>query len=176
MTARPNFDFYDIDQFRKTKNMWNKKRSLGIFHTNICSLQSNINNLEDLLHDLDYTFDVIAVSETWNPEKSKASFLPKRLDGYHEYHGVTGSSLKGGCGFYIKDTFTPIPRNDLGFKITTSGSETENCWIELINNAGPNVLIGVFYRHPSKNNLLFQEKLKLTLKKINREKKKTIIC
>ena len=71
MTLKPNFDYYDIDEFRKAKNLWNKKKSLGIFHTNICSLQSNIDSLEDLLHDLEYTFDVIALTETWNPEKNK---------------------------------------------------------------------------------------------------------
>ena len=25
MTMRPNFDYYDIDQFRKVKPLWNKK-------------------------------------------------------------------------------------------------------------------------------------------------------
>ena len=176
MTLKPNFDYYDIDEFKKTKNLWNKKKSLGIFHTNACSLQANIDKVEDLLHDMDYSFDIIALSETWNPENTKDSFRPKRLEGYLEYHGVTGSSMKGGCGFYVKENFTPIPRNDLEFKISDIGSETENCWIELVNNSGPNVLVGVFYRHPSKNNSLFLEKLKVTLKKINREKKKTIIC
>ena len=39
MTMRPNFDYYDIDQFRRVKNTWNKKKSIGIFHTNIFSLQ-----------------------------------------------------------------------------------------------------------------------------------------
>ena len=116
------------------------------------------------------------MSETWNPEKNKDSFLPKKLEGYLDYHGVEGSSLKGGCGFYVKDNYTPIPRKDLEFKVTNTGSETENCWIELVNNAGPNVLVGVFYRHPSKDTEQFHENLKNTLKKINREKKKTIIC
>ena len=84
--------------------------------------------------------------------------------------------MKGGCGFYVKDNFTPIPRTDLEFKIDNIGSECENCWIELVNNSGPNVLVGVFYRHPSRENSLFLSKLKSTLKKINGEKKKTIIC
>ena len=176
MTLKPKFDYYDVDEFRKIKNLWNKKKSFGIFHTNICSLQANVDKLEDLLHDLDYSFDVIALSETWNPEKSKDSFRAKRLEGYLEYHGVTGSSMKGGCGFYVKENFTPVPRTDLEFKISETGVESENCWIELVNNSGPNVLVGVFYRHPSRNNSLFQEKLKATLKKVNREKKKTIIC
>ena len=99
---------------------------------------------------MDYAFDVIALSETWNPEKNKQNFSPKTIEGYHEYIGVEGSSLKGGCGFYVKDSFTPIPRKDLEFKISETGCETENCWIELVNESGPNVLVGVFYRHPSK--------------------------
>ena len=45
-----------------------------------------------------------------------------------------------------------------------------------MNESGSNVLVRVIYRHPSKNNDIFLEKLKLTLKKVNREKKKTIIC
>ena len=103
-------------------------------------------------------------------------FSPKRIEGYLDYYGMEGSSLKGGCGLYIKNTFTPIPRKDLEFKITHQGCEPENCWNELVNESGPNVLVGVFYRHPSRNNNIFIEKLKTTLKKVNREKKKTIIC
>ena len=124
------------------------------------------------MHDLDYSFDIIALSETWNPEKNKDSFSPKKIEGYLDYHGVTGSSLKGGCGFYVKDNFTPIPRKDLEFKVTSTGSETENCWIELVNNAGPNVLVGVFYRHPSKDTELFLENLKKTLKKSTERKRR----
>ena len=82
----------------------------------------------------------------------------KKIDGYLDYYGVEGSSMKGGCGFYIKDTFAPIPRTDLEFKISDAGSETENCWIELVNNSGPNVLVGVFYNHPSRENTLFLSK------------------
>ena len=73
---------------------------------------------------------------------------------------------------YIKNTFTPIPRQDLEFKISDQDKETENCWIELVNEGGPNVLVGVFYRHPSRNNHLFQDKLKTVLKKVTREKVK----
>ena len=176
-TVKPNFDYYDVNEFKKAKSIWNKTKTLSLIHTNMCSLQANIGDFEDLLHDLDFSFDIIACSETWNNEKSETPFLPKKLEGYLPYHGTTGSSLKGGCGFYVKDTFTPIPRRDLEFKISEKGSESENCWIELVNNSGPNVIIGVFYRHPSRNEKNpFLDKLKITLKKITREKKKTIIC
>ena len=175
-TIKRNFDYYEVDTFRNRSSLWNKSKSISIFHTNICSLQANIENLEDLLHDMDHKFDIIALTETWNPEMKKSDFNPKRIEGYLDYQGMTGSSLKGGCGLYIKDTFTPIPRKDLEFKISEVDKQTENCWIELVNENGPNVLVGVYYRHPSKNNHLFQEKLKCVLKKVNKEKKKTIIC
>ena len=131
-----------------------KQRFVTFLHSsfphegNLC--KKNVDSLEDLLHDLDYAFDVIALTETWNPEKSKDTFRAKQIPGYLDYFGVEGSSMKGGCGFYIKDSFTPIPRKDLEFKITDTGAETENCWIELVNNSGPNVLVGAFYRHPSR--------------------------
>ena len=104
--AKSNFDYYDVDCFRNRKSLWEKQKTIGLFHTNICSLQANIEQLEDLLHDMDYSFDIIALTETWNPSKSKESFAPKRIEGYLDYLGVEGSSLKGGCGFYIKDIYT----------------------------------------------------------------------
>ena len=55
-----------------------------------------------------YDFDVIALSETWNPANANNLFLPKHIEGYHDYVGTTGSSLKGGCGFYIKDNLSPV--------------------------------------------------------------------
>ena len=166
-TPKPNFDYFDVDSFKKQKSLW-KEKSFSIFHTNICSLQANIENLEDLLNDLDYPFDIVALSETWNPDKLKNSFSPKRLKGYSDYYGTTGQNRKGGCGFYVRNSFTPIPRKDLEFQIKDPGCETETCWIELINERRPNVLVGVFYRHPSRENYIFQENLKKILKKIKR--------
>ena len=175
LTIKPQFDYYDVDGFIKMKSLWNKKKSFSVIHTNMCSLQANISQLRDLICDLEFSFDVIALSETWHSDKNQ-NFSPERLEGYLEYYGTKGSSLKSGCGFYVKENFTPIPRKDLEFQISDIGLETETCWIELVNDSGPNMLIGVFYRHPSKNNPIFMDKLKITLKKINREKKKTIIC
>ena len=58
-------------------------------------------------------------------ENTKVSFRPKRLEGYLEYHGVTGSSMKGGCGFYITNMLDFIPRSDLNFADTTHGNQYE---------------------------------------------------
>ena len=63
---KPNFHYYDVCDFRKTRQTWNHHNSLSIFHTNIASLQANIDKMEDLLTDLGWNFNVIALSETRN--------------------------------------------------------------------------------------------------------------
>ena len=98
-----------------------------------------------------------------------SNFLAPALYGYHDYVGTTGSSLKGGCGFYIKNTHFLL---DLEFKIVDKDAQSENYWTELINDSGPNTIIGVFYRHPSGKMDKFMTNLETTLKKIKREKKK----
>ena len=173
ISIKPQFDYYDIDEFKKAKSLvWKKTNSVSIIHTNICSLQANIDKFEDLLHDLDFSFALIALTETWHSSKNNNTFLPKKLTGHLDYIGTEGSSKKGGCGLYVKDTFTPIPRKDLEFNIRNTGSETESYWIELVNSGGPNILVGVYYRHPSSSNDDFIKKLKSTLKKANKEKNK----
>ena len=136
----------------------------------------NIEKAEDLLADLAWNFDIIALSETRNDEKNQVNFSAKQLDGYHDYVGTTGSSQNGGCGFYVKETLTPTPRKELNFKIEEIGAESETHWIELSAEVGPSTLIGVVYRHPSAKSDKFIDELVKTLKKIKKEKKKTIIC
>ena len=174
--TKPNFHYYDVDDFRKTQQTWDRHKSLSLFHTNIASLQTNFDKMEDLLVDLAWTFDIIAVSETRNDEKNKVNFNAPLMEGYHEYSGITGSSQNGGCGFYIKNTFNKNPRNEFDFKIEDQGAQSECHWEELISDKGPNILLGVFYRHPSHRADKFLAQLDTTLKKVKRENKKTIIC
>ena len=122
-------------------------------HTNISSLQYNGDNLKLLLTNLEFKFDIIALSETWNPESKAHNFQPPIIDGYKDYYGTTGSSLKGGCGLYINEDLKPLPRKDLNIKIKEIDFEMETCWYEIIFDKQPNRLIGVVYRHPTENYL-----------------------
>ena len=46
-------------------------------------------------------------------------------------------------------------------------NEFQLCWIEILHKKQPNILIGVYYRHPKKSlNEIFFEKLKRNLQKI----------
>ena len=168
---KPNYKYYDIHEFHKLIQNKISKSTTSIIHTNIGSLQANIDKLEILLNDLEFKYDVISLAETWNQDHKKQSFDPKALDGYKSYLGITGTTTNGGCGFYINEELNYIERKDLNFKFKVSDEECESIWIELINLKKPNTLIGAIYRHPTKTNTIFINTLKNTLYKIKKEKK-----
>ena len=172
-SLKPDFKYYEVDQFH---NMTAKLSDpFSLIHTNICSLQFNGDNLSNLLATLEHKFDVVAVTETWNPDYKKHTFQPPIINGYKPYKGTTGSSLKGGCGVYIRDDLKPLPRTDLNVKVKSDDTELETYWTEIIIDKQPNRLIGVVY--PTKRN---DEKcieiLNETLTKIQKENKKVLIA
>ena len=169
----PKFKYYDTHEFHQLKDKLTNPFS--IIHTNICSLQSNGEELYDLVADLEFKFDIIAVTETWNPEEKKHKFTPPIMQGYSPYQGITGSSLKGGCGVYVNTDLSFNPRKELNFKIKTDDCEIETFWIEIILDRQPNRLICVVYRHPNKRDTETTENLQKVLNKIKRENKNTLI-
>ena len=169
----PDFKYYDNHQFHTMKQKLTNPFS--IIHTNICSLQQNGENLNDLIIDLEFKFDIIAVTETWNPEDKKHKFSPPIFEGYSPYIGSTGSTLKGGCGFYVQSDLKYQPRKDLNMKIKEINCEVETFWVEIIIEKQPNILICVAYRHPKKDDKQTTEKLSETLDKLKKENKKIFI-
>ena len=169
----PNFRYYDTHEFHALKDKLSDPFS--VLHTNISSLQHNGEELFDLLADLEFKFDVVALTETWNPEDKKHKFTPPIMEGYSPYVGTTGSTLKGGCGVYINTDLSFNPRKDLNIRIQTDVCELETSWVELIFDKQPNRLIGVVYRHPKKNDSQTSDNLQATMNKIKKENKNTLI-
>ena len=103
-----NFNYYLTHDFHKLQNKNSNKTNstnFSVLHTNICSLQGNFDNLEQLLNSLECEFDIIAVTETWHTERNQ-NFIPGLLTGFQNYEGISGSTLKGGCGFCIKSNIS----------------------------------------------------------------------
>ena len=79
-----------------------------------------------LLSDLEYQFDVIALTETWLNDNNP-SFVASILPWYQKYQSKSYSTKKGGCGRYIKITIPYILRTDLNIRHKSQGSQFENC-------------------------------------------------
>ena len=58
----------------------NKHNSFSIFHLNIFSLPGNFLKMEEVLHNLDYKSNLLALTETWRTNKNLLT--PGTLSGY----------------------------------------------------------------------------------------------
>ena len=59
------FKYYTTHEFHKLKtNISRRGTNSSLFHSNICSLNGNKEKLQDFINNLDYQFDVIALTET----------------------------------------------------------------------------------------------------------------
>ena len=172
-----NFKYYAIHEFHRLCNKLKLGKSpfFSLMHTNICSLNKNLENLELLTTSLGHKFDVIALSETWITEKNESIINNLSLPGYKMYHGTLGRSLKGGCGFFVLNDLCFTPRTDLDVSYSDNESEFEANWIEIKSKNNKSSLVAVIYRHPRKrNDNKFLEYLTNTISRKIRKEKKTV--
>ena len=120
------FSYYLTHDSHKLHNKNSNKTNttFSVLHTNICSLQGNFDNLEQLLNNLECDFDIIALTETWHVVGNQ-NIIPGILAGYQNYEVISGSTLKGACGFYIKSNISFAVRPECSKKHYSSQSEYE---------------------------------------------------
>ena len=99
--------YYSPLSFSLLKNKLNKqvfRSQLTLFHNNVYSLKSNLENLQThLLHELDFHFNVIGVTETRITNSNFIDFNPN-ITGYNFEYVPTPLSA-GGVGMYIDSDF-----------------------------------------------------------------------
>ena len=172
LTTSVNSQYYDIKKFRNTKI--DKNSSFGLFHANIASLNLHIDDLRDLLSRLDFTFDVIGISEHKIKKDKKPS---NNIDilGYNEFIFEPSGTACGGTGFYIHEKHNYLERDDLRLN---SPSDFEAKFVEIVFSDRKNLVIGCIYRHPSSKICLddFNEHyIQPIIHKISKEKKECVL-
>ena len=95
-----------------------------------------------------------------------------KLNGYHPFEHLPGTSQNSGCGLYIKNNITYYCREDLFKSFSITSCEFEALWVEIISKKGPNILIAIIYRHPDKSDIKsFLHYLEQCFNKIRAENK-----
>ena len=131
-------EYYTESQINHTIT---NKQGLSIIHFNCRSINANFEKIEEFLQNIDHTFDVIALTETWLNENS----LVPELVGFKCCHQPRLNKKGGGVAMYIN--------NQLNFKIldtcTTSVNDTLECLsIEIVFDNSKNIVISCIYRQP----------------------------
>ena len=122
-------------------------------HINIRSAVKNLNKLEAYLTNLNHSFQVAAISESWLKDHNAPLYC---LDGYQAEHNVRPNKGGGGVSLYIKQDIEYITRTDL----TYQNECIESLFIEISKGQIENdsdVIIGVIYRPPNTDVQLFNE-------------------
>ena len=97
----PNFEYYQTHDFHKLSAKTAKEKTFSLMHTNICSLNANVKHLDILLDQLDFSFDLLAVLETWTAKSDHVKHIP-RLENYQSFVWGKGVTSKSACSFYIR--------------------------------------------------------------------------
>ena len=145
--------YYSIPEFESKK--FKSEKTFSILHLNIHSIELHIEDLRIVLEMLDFKFDFICLSES----KILKDINPKvniDIDGYQPPLGTSTESTKGGVLLYAKVGINFIPRDDLSGSMYKS-KELESFFVEVVNPNESNNIVGVIYRHPCMNEILFND-------------------
>ena len=93
--------------------------------TNICSLNANVKHLDILLDQLDFSFDLLAVSEKWTAKSGHLENIP-RLENYQSFVGTKEVTTKSGCGLYIRNNIKYKQRKDLDITYYDDNNEFQS--------------------------------------------------
>ena len=140
--AGVNCKYYDPDEFSSLQVNSDK---FSLFHMNIASLSTHLDELKILLGQLGHDFSIIGITET----KFQINNPPTNCDlsGYSFIHTPTEGE-KGGALLYVPNHLQFIERSDLD-TIAYKSRKLESKFIEIIQPKDKNMIVGCIYRHPS---------------------------
>src|SRR5206468_12954883 len=152
----PQCRYYSNSDFLNELNLNNSVESLRIFHINIRSLNANHSKLYQLMSILNFSFDIIILTEIW----SFNIYFFANLFPYYSFHYVlpVNSSI-GGVGAFIHNSYSMTVVSDLGFDLTLS-LPVETLFFTVSKN-NFHCLIGGLYRHPTNNISNFSNNLEI---------------
>jgi len=165
-----NSAYYSFEQFNEKINVIGKSVELGVFHLNIHSLNSKVNQFCMLMDSIGLDFDVIVLSEIWT---TNIEFYRNILKGYSLHTDLPVCGHVGGVGVFIKRSLSAYIRNDLKLPVSDK-NKVENIWFEIVKN-NKKYIVGGIYRHPNQNIIEFNDLLENNLNKLSSEKMPCLI-
>ena len=133
-------------------SVYKSKEQVSVIHFNCRSLKANYDEICQLLSELEYKFDVIAMSETWFKDNYLTDIY--NIEGYNMFTCNRKNKLGGGVLLYISEFYNCCLNEQMTFDIE---DYLEVVTIDLELTKHKNVTIGCLYRTPSCNVEKFNE-------------------
>ena len=167
-TSHHASSYYDLSEFRQ--NMTISDNDLGIIHLNIRSLVPKLDEVKFFLSSLSSDFEIICFSETW---LSKGTIDLVNFTNYNHYHTVREDGRRGGgVSVFLSYRF----KAKILDNITVVEQFIESLFVQF-KYGGKLMLVGIIYRPPSSDLLLFLSKMEDILMSIGRQKyDRVLIC
>ncbi|XP_065663007.1 uncharacterized protein LOC136085613 [Hydra vulgaris] len=161
--------YFDPYEFKIKKDL----NSFSILHLNIRSMRQNFEKFKEFLFIINYSFDVVSLSETWHDSESPLELNSKySLANYKLISQPRGSNKKGGgLGVYVLKKY----QFKIKKQLSVANNNYKSLFIEVINAKNKNSIIGCVYRPPSGKIRSFQDFIEKSILKTNNEKKKLFI-
>ena len=126
---------------------------------------NKFDSFKNLIDALNIPFQIIGLTETWLNDNNMDCFTMNN----YEYFGSNRPERRGGgVGLYVSKQLEYKTRNDLTKNIEDI---IETKFIEIVNNNGKNLIVGVIYRPPNRNFATFESTMNTILEKIDKENK-----
>ena len=145
--------YYSPHSFRQIKTKVETDTSFSVFHNNVVSLNRNLENLQThILHELNFHFNIIGVSET-KITNANSEMCMAKIPGYSfEYIPTPLSS--GGVGLFIDELLNCRILEKI------SNEAFQALWAEITFENKKNVICRILYRQhnsPERFQLYFDE-------------------
>ena len=147
---------------------FNNKRSFLLLHINISSLQTHIDELNDLLLNFTSPPSILFISETRINIKPHINI---NIPGYVFLHFPSPTKADG-VGAYVLKSLKFIENDSLRLQVRGC----EDLWLEVdLPDAKCKFVFSVIYRHPCNNTNAFLEALDDNMQKLHKKRARVII-
>jgi hypothetical protein len=159
---------FDNDTFSSSSDS-----DFSIIHLNTRSFNKNADVVNIFLSNIDHTFSVICISETWFYD-DMSNVL--NIKGYELVNAPRRDGRRGGgSAIYVHNSLTYRVREDLTLitdpPVGNDNDHSQSVFVEIVNDTSKNGLVGNIYRDRRTDDNLFISALDQCLNKILIEKK-----
>ena len=160
-TLMSDYSYLMEEDFKYINDQFKKKDDLSLLHVNARSIPKNFDLLTLCLSNLNHTFSVVGVSETWLNQENCDMY---GIDNYNHVYRFRTDKVGGGTSLYVNTCLEYKERHDIEQSFLSFG---ESVFIETYNHT----IIGCIYKPPDLSISDFNSHLTDVLDIVSRERK-----